>query len=187
MPRVIALKALALWQRSYKYVGMSREILFMRHGKAANPDGVGDFDRPLTARGVRQARSVGEWLLAHDALPDAVLSSPALRAQQTAEETLRAAGLAPAMIRTDARLYFNTHAKLMAALGEAAGIGSRLLVVGHNPWLEELVLEIAADPVPHPGGNWYMKTGTLMRFDVTGLAPGSGKLLDHILPDGRGG
>jgi len=177
--------ALALRRGSYNYVAMSREFLFLRHGKAANPSGVVDFDRPLTERGVRQARDVGAWLLANDALPDAVLSSPALRALQTAEETVRAAGLDIAMIRTDARLYFNTSAKLKAALVSMADAGARLLVVGHNPWLEELVLEITADPVPHPGGNWYMKTGALMRFEATGLNAGCGKLLDHILPDGR--
>jgi len=186
MPRVIVLKALALWRRSYKYMVMSREILFMRHGKAANPGGVGDFDRPLTERGMRQARHVGAWLSANDALPDAVLSSPALRALQTAKEAVQAAGLDTDIIRTDTRLYFDTRTNLLAALAGATSVGSRLLVVGHNPWLEELVLEIAAEPVPHPGGNWYMKTGAMMRFDVTDLAPGAGKLLDHILPDERG-
>lgn len=134
-----------------------------------------------------QARHVGVWLSANDALPDAALSSPALRALQTVQEVVQAAGLDAEVIRTDTRLYFDTRTNLMAALAEAASVGSRLLVVGHNPRLEELVLEIAAEPVPHPGGNWCMKTGAMIRFDVTGLAPGAGRLLDYILPDGRGG
>ena len=166
---------------------MGREILFLRHGKAARPDGVDDFARPLKDRGRRQAQKIGRWLKEYGVLPDAVLSSPARRALETAEIALRSAGLDPVAICPDPRLYFDARKNLMRALAEADGIGNRLLVVGHNPWMENLVEDLAADPVPHPGGNWIMKTGALMRFAVDdfadGLEQGRGRLLDHVLPD----
>ncbi|MGJ3260068.1 MAG: SixA phosphatase family protein [Rhodospirillales bacterium] len=166
---------------------MDREILFLRHGKAARPDGVDDFDRPLKDRGRRQAQKIGRWLKENDVLPDAVLSSPARRALETAGIALQAAGLDPAVIRTDRRLYFDARKNLMQALAEADGAGDRLLVVGHNPWMENLVEDLAGDPVPHPGGNWIMKTGALMRFAVDdfagGLKRGRGRLRHHVLPD----
>lgn len=166
---------------------MDREILFLRHGKAGRPDGVEDIDRPLKDRGRVQARKIGTWLKKHDALPDAVLSSPARRALETAEDVLEAAGCDRRLIGTDPRLYFEARSKLMQALAEGGGTVERLLVVGHNPWMEELVKDLASEPVPHPGGNWIMKTGALMRFAVDdfkdGLSKGRGLLLDHVLPD----
>lgn len=165
---------------------MNNEILFLRHGKAANPVGVADIDRPLKPRGIRQACRIGAWLKDNDALPDVVLSSTAKRAHDTARHALVQAGLDPAAIRLDKRLYFDTDAHLTAAVAACDGAGKRLLVVGHNPWMEEWVLNLADTPPSHPGGNWYMKTGALMRFAVPdfsdGLKPGQGRLLDHVLP-----
>ncbi len=166
---------------------MGREILFLRHGKAARPAGIDDFDRPLTEKGVIQSRRIGHWLRDHDALPDAILSSPALRARQTAEGALAAAGCDRRLIKTDPRLYFDARSKLMQAIAEADENADRLLVVGHNPWMEEVVEDLAFEPPPHPGGNWIMKTGALARFNVDdfkeGLKKRRGRLLDHVLPD----
>lgn len=166
---------------------MHREILFLRHGKAARPEGVDDIDRPLKDKGHIQARKIGVWLKVHDVLPDTVLSSPARRALETAEDVVEALGGTPDLIRTDPRLYFEARSTLMQALDEGGGAADRLLVIGHNPWMEELVEYLASGPVPHPGGNWIMKTGALMRFAIDdfkdGLKRGRGRLLNHLLPD----
>lgn len=166
---------------------MRQEILFLRHGKAAHAADVPDFERPLKPQGEQQARKIGLWMQSNRAIPDVVLTSPAKRAYDTACTALRAAGIDDGMIRTDPRLYFDTTRNLMAALAACDGAGARLLVVGHNPWMEELVLNLASDRPAHPGGNWFMKTGTLMRFEVpdlkSGLAAGQGQLLDYVLAD----
>jgi phosphohistidine phosphatase len=165
---------------------MSLEILFLRHGKAARPVDIDDFDRPLTTRGKRQAQKIGAWLQTNNLRPDAVLSSPARRACDTAAKVIKAAGLNAGLIRTDPSLYFDSTRNLLAALAGMDGMGERLLVVGHNPWMEELVLSLAQDRPRHPGGNWYMKTGALMHFSISdlraGLEPGRGRLLAHVLP-----
>ena len=106
---------------------------------------------------------------------------------KTAAEVLKTAGLDQNLMQTDRRLYFDARPNLMKALAGVDGATSRLLVVGHNPWMEELVEDLASEPVPHPGGNWIMKTGTLIRFAVDnftyGLGDGRGRLIDHVLPD----
>jgi phosphohistidine phosphatase SixA len=63
-----------------------REILLLRHAEAMNigPDGR-DVERPLSLHGEDQARAAGDWLAAQGAEPNAVLCSPARRAQMTAD------------------------------------------------------------------------------------------------------
>jgi phosphohistidine phosphatase len=116
--------------------------VILRHAKADRPDGVGDFDRPLTARGRADAAAAGEWLTAHGYAPDLALVSPASRARETWAGT----GLrAPAEYHQD--LYFGgvTEALvLVRAVGEEVGT---VVVVGHNPTLSHLslLLDPAAD------------------------------------------
>ena len=59
-----------------------RTLVLLRHAKADNPFGMADADRPLTERGLRDARAAGRWL-AQQALPELVLCSPARRTRQT--------------------------------------------------------------------------------------------------------
>ena len=62
------------------------DILVMRHAKSAwNTDAASDFDRPLTARGERDAERMAEWLADVDIVPDAILSSSAVRAKTTVQ------------------------------------------------------------------------------------------------------
>lgn len=165
---------------------MSLEILFLRHGQAARAADINDFDRPLTSRGKRQAQKIGAWLQSSNLQPDAVLCSPAKRAYDTAAKAIKAAGLHAGLISIDPRLYFDSTRNLMAALAASSDVVTRLLVVGHNPWMEELVLSLPGERPKHPGGNWYMKTGALMHFAVSdlraGLYPGQGRLLAHVIP-----
>jgi phosphohistidine phosphatase len=61
-----------------------RTLILLRHAKAADPDDYAtDIERPLTARGHRDATAAGEWLRAQDLAPDAVLCSPAVRTRET--------------------------------------------------------------------------------------------------------
>ena len=71
----------------------SVQLYLVRHAQAA--DGEPDELRPLTAEGRRAARELGERLAAVGVRPDAVLTSPLLRARQTGAELARAAGIEP--------------------------------------------------------------------------------------------
>ncbi|MEV4940541.1 SixA phosphatase family protein [Streptomyces zaomyceticus] len=117
----------------------------MRHAKSAWPEGVADHDRPLGPRGLRDAPAAGRFLAEHGGPPDLVLCSPARRARRTWE--LAAAELdspVPAPTVHDPRLYGAGDAELLDVLHGVPDEVATLLLVGHNPGLEDLVLLLAA-------------------------------------------
>jgi phosphohistidine phosphatase len=156
-----------------------RSLLLLRHAKSAWPSGVADVDRPLTRRGERAADLVGRFLLEHSLVPDRVVSSPAPRARQTAERVMaamggpRPAGLPGAPpaamgdggvrpdVLLDERLY---DGDVWAAVGEHLGRADRLLMVGHEPDLVEVVRRLSGAEVRLP-------TATLVWLDLPGGTP----------------
>ena len=115
----------------------TREIILLRHAHAetATP-GQDDSARPLSVRGEAEADAAGQWLKEHAATPQCVLCSSATRARETCERVLGVLGYAD--VRSDARIYEATPAALIRVLEEHAEAGS-VLLVGHNPGLENLV------------------------------------------------
>jgi phosphohistidine phosphatase len=116
---------------------MPREIILVRHAHAepAAP-GQDDIARVLTLRGEAEADAAGAWLKKHAAVPARVLCSPAARAKETCERVLAAIGYAD--VRSEPRIYEATPAALLRVLDDHAD-ANPLLVVGHNPGLENLV------------------------------------------------
>src|SRR2546430_5067295 len=102
------------------------QLVIVRHAEAA--DGDPDELRPLTPEGREAARQLGERLAADGIRPDAVLTSPLLRARQTAEELAPPAGLEP---EPDERLAPGATAEGVKAA--AADRGQTVVVVGHQP------------------------------------------------------
>ena len=116
-----------------------KELLVYRHAKTQKAgENMADFVRELLPLGTRQAEEMAKRLKKREALPDAVISSDAVRAMQTAEITAEAIGTglavldAPELYGSDAIDYLS----LAAKQGDDA---ERLMVVGHNPACEELV------------------------------------------------
>ena len=112
-----------------------RELILLRHAHAESPAaGQDDRQRPLSAVGLDEARAAGEWLRTHDLRPDRVLCSPAERTRQT----FAALGaLDCADVREEEAIYEASPGTLIA-LADAHGDARRLLLVGHNPGLEQL-------------------------------------------------
>jgi phosphohistidine phosphatase len=119
---------------------MDRLILF-RHGKAEAESGSGeDFDRRLTHRGVRESAEMGETLANLGMVPDRALVSPAARARETWEAAERS--FPGAELRLDPGLYNAGPGEIRQA-AERAAYGCRtLIVVGHNPGLQELTVSL---------------------------------------------
>lgn len=115
----------------------TREIILLRHAHAdgAAP-GQDDIARVLSLRGEAEADAAGAWLKEHGATPDRVLCSPSARTRETCERVLSALGYAD--LRSDARIYDATPGTLIRVLDEHADADS-ILLVGHNPGLENLV------------------------------------------------
>ncbi|WP_043263176.1 histidine phosphatase family protein [Streptomyces sp. CT34] len=120
-----------------------RRLVVLRHAKSAWPPDVDDHDRPLAGRGRRDAPAAGRWLRDADCVPDLVVCSTAVRARQTWE--LAAAQLPdPPPVRHDPRLYDADPADVLAVVRETPDDVRTLLLVGHNPAAQEVVLRCAA-------------------------------------------
>lgn len=128
-----------------------KSLTLLRHAKSGWDDPVSrDFDRPLNPRGRRAARTVGREMKAQGLAFDRVLASPARRVIETLEEV--AATYGPLRPEFDQRLYLASTATLLEILHAAPDEAERLLVVGHNPGLEELALCLSRhDEAGHRG------------------------------------
>jgi phosphohistidine phosphatase len=116
-------------------------IYLVRHAQAAS--GQPDELRPLTPAGRAAARELGNRLAADGLRPDAVLSSPLLRARETATELACALGGEP---ETDERLSPGADAAALRAV--VAGRGETIVVVGHQPDCGRISAAISGDPEP---------------------------------------
>jgi phosphohistidine phosphatase len=164
-----------------------RELLVLRHGKSAwDTDAPTDLERPLAKRGRKDAPRMGAWLAAHDLEPDLVVTSPARRAEETAEAVLEGTGGEGTEVRRDERIYGGELGDLLAVLGDCPARGRRVLLVGHNPGLETLVTYLASDrPRPAPNGK-LMPTCAVAHFrlpdDWQGLGRSAGVLVAIARP-----
>jgi phosphohistidine phosphatase len=118
-------------------------VFLVRHAEAAPGDP--DELRPLTAAGRTTARILGERLVVEH--PDAVVSSPLLRARETAERIAKAGQLEA---ETDARLAPGADAQALRAA--VAGRGETVVAVGHQPDCSEIVLELTGERVSFAPG-----------------------------------
>jgi|TARA_B100001964_G_C14239936_1_gene604450 phosphohistidine phosphatase len=145
---------------------MTRELLILRHGKSDWSTGQADFDRPIKNRGKRGAQRIGLWLLQQNLLPDLVLSSPAARAIVTAQKSCKVMGKNAQDIQADPRIYEADSDELIALLQEVPADIRRVMLVGHNPGLEDLLMDLSKDEVPIPEDGKLLATATLARLTV---------------------
>ncbi|MFJ8940526.1 SixA phosphatase family protein [Streptomyces sp. NPDC102365] len=171
--------------------GPLRRLVVLRHAKSAWPDGVPDHERPLAARGRRDAPAVGRALADADCLPDLALCSTAVRARQTWELAAAEWGTPPP-VRHEARLYAADVPELLDAVREAPAEAETLLLVGHNPGLEELVLTLAGDGLDTALDDVRTKFPTsaiaILAWHGPGwasLGPGAALLTDMIVARGK--
>ncbi len=153
------------------------ELHFLRHADAGDPMAWQDDDakRPLSDKGQKQADRLGRFLAGIGFRPDAVITSPKVRAAQTAEIV---AGHLKIPVAVDDRLAGALDAGALDAVLRDAGSPARPVVVGHDPDFSELLAELCgATGLP-------MRKGALARVDIEPpLRPGSGTLRWLVPPD----
>jgi phosphohistidine phosphatase len=141
-----------------------RRLMLLRHAKSDwSVGGQRDHDRPLAARGREAAPLIGAYMVQHGLVPDQVLVSPARRARETWDLVASAFGKTLA-VSYDERLY---DASVRAMLGPLRGIDASahaLLVVGHNPGLQELASLLLAS------GDSDARRQLLEKFPTAALA-----------------
>jgi phosphohistidine phosphatase len=113
------------------------ELTILRHGTAEDSNPGGDAARNLIEKGRLQSRDVAELLKSSGLLPEIVLTSPFARARQTAEEFCHAAGIPAPVIQP----WLASGMRAETALNELVGFRefSRVMIVGHEPDLSELI------------------------------------------------
>jgi phosphohistidine phosphatase len=127
---------------------MPPELLAMRHSKSSWSDGeLADLDRPLTARGKRDAEAMGRLLSEKRLDPDLLLTSPARRASSTLKRLVKGGSLG-GEVRVEADLYDTSVQQIVRLLSSLPEHAERVLIVAHNPTLEELVHLLTGKVVP---------------------------------------
>ena len=116
-----------------------KQLFLLRHAKSSWDDSsLSDFDRPLNRRGRTAAPFMGELTARRKIRPEIIVSSPAVRARQTAELFKEAAGL-KCPLRFEKRIYDANLADLRTIVSELEEDFSPALLVGHQPGTGELI------------------------------------------------
>jgi len=137
-----------------------RRLILFRHAKAERPDHYDhDRERDLTGEGIAMARGMGLWLEGRGIVPDLVLCSPAVRTRQTWEAAATAFEPAPEVLYEDS-LYAASAEEVLEVVRNVDGEVQTLLVVGHNPSLENLALMLAASAEPEVADRFEKKFPT---------------------------
>ncbi len=152
-----------------------------------------DKDRPLAKRGLRDAPAAGRWLGEHIGRLDLVVHSDARRTQETwetVEPALRAAGGNATEVRSSGRVYDADVGTLIEVLRAVPDDVGTVLLVGHNPGVQDLVVELAG-PRSESGAALAaakFPTSGLAVLSVagpwSGLGPHGASLDDFVVPRG---
>lgn len=142
------------------HVAGTRTLILLRHAKSAYPDGVGDHDRPLAARGIREGALAGDWIRANLPPVDAVLCSTATRTR----ETLARTGIEAPVQFVD-RLYDATPGIVVDVINALGGSADTLLVVGHEPVMSALALGLAG-----PGSSQQAADQIAVKYPTSAVA-----------------
>ena len=165
-----------------------KTLTLLRHAKSDWDDPIQrDFDRPLNGRGRRAARTVGREMKRLGLRFDLCIASPAVRVRETLAEVEAAFG--PLQPRFDQRIYLADPDDLLDLIRAAPEEAGSLLLVGHNPGLEMLVLSLAAPGASPLLGEVEAKypTATLAELSLPAdrwadTTPGRAQLLRFLRP-----
>jgi phosphohistidine phosphatase len=165
-----------------------RYLSLLRHAKSNWDEAVPrDFDRPLNARGRRAAAAMGRHIAGEGIVFDAVIASPAVRVAETVAGVEAALGRSLGSVE-DRRIYMASAVTLLELVQSQPDV-PHLLLVGHNPGLEDLALLLARDDAAPARAAIVEKypTGALatLAFDVDSLSAiheGEGRILRFVRP-----
>jgi phosphohistidine phosphatase len=164
-----------------------RVLYLLRHAKSSWDDSeLADHDRPLSPRGKRAARLMADQLIRQRVQPALVLCSTARRARETLKPLERAFS-GKVEVRFESALYAASAAELAGRLRSVPAAVPAVLLVGHNPGLQELGLLLARPSANREGLGEKFPAGALavLELDLAGwhdLAKGSGELTSLVLP-----
>jgi len=140
------------------------ELMLMRHAKSDWNSHTADIDRPLNSRGSQDAVSMGAYLQQMGLVPDKMIVSPARRTQQTAECLLENLTVDEQQIFVDKELYLADTETLLEIIELYAADNQRLLILAHNPGMDDIVSYLASTPPSLSASGKLMSTCAVARF-----------------------
>lgn len=141
-----------------------RRLLLLRHTKSSwRDEALPDIERPLAPRGRRAAPAIGIYLRDHGMIPDLVLVSTAQRTRETWQLINLMFADAPA-VRYDEKLYLADAEDILKRVAKAPAAAETVMVVGHNPGLQELAVAL------YDGGEAIEFNRLKAKFPTGGLA-----------------
>lgn len=164
-------------------------LTLLRHAKSSwELSGLDDRERPLNARGLAAAPMMGAYMQEQRVKPDLVLCSDAVRTRQTIESALTAMS-PPPKVKYERGLYLADPFDLLERVRKQARTIKHLMIVGHNPGLQILAIELIGDGDPALVAAISEKLPTaglvVMTFDVKSwseVGPGRGRLVRFATP-----
>jgi len=164
-----------------------RRLWLLRHAKSSWDDPqLGDADRPLSKRGRRAGEAMRHYLEDAGVRPDLVLCSSALRTRETLAEVLPGLGR-ELHVRIEPRLYAFSAKELLDRLVEVPDDALSVLLVGHNPAVEDLARKLAreGDRLADLQGKFPTAALALLDLEVdswSALRPRCGVLAAFVTP-----
>ncbi len=146
---------------------MSYDLILLRHGKSDWDNDETDFNRPITDRGKRGAQRMGIYLAQKDLKPDMVISSPAERAKTTAQKMMKSMCETDHYIIYDHRVYQNSLDDLLEVLSGISEETKRVILVGHNPGLEELLTYLCNKKITLSDDGKLLNTATIAHLSLS--------------------
>jgi phosphohistidine phosphatase len=166
-----------------------RSLTLLRHAEASFGDETAvDFDRPLNERGRQAARAMGRHLAEKAARFDRILASPARRVVETLQG-LATGGWEAGPVEFEPAIYHASTAELLELVRSTANEVRSLMLVGHNPVIGMLALQLTVDdanplrsrlPDGYPAGALAEIVLDIEHWSEA--APQCGRLLDFIVP-----
>jgi phosphohistidine phosphatase len=170
-----------------------KRLLLLRHAKAepAEP-GIHDHERALMARGRTDAPKLGRYIADKGFTPDVILTSTAYRTVETADLTAAEFSGTPQVDYLET-LYLAAPEAILSIVRSAADATHCLMIVGHNPGLEQVATALAREPLRRKERDRFDRieekfpTAALavLDFEVDrwrDIAPGQGALKDFVRP-----
>jgi phosphohistidine phosphatase len=162
-----------------------RLVYLLRHAKSSWGTDAPDHDRPLAKRGRRGATAIGRYLRDEGIEPELVLCSTARRARETLERIEPALGT-PA-VRVERALYGASHEALLERLHSVPESTRSVMVIGHNPGLQWLAIELAEPSAERREIQAKYPTAALVGLAFPGaswerIEPGTGRVVVFVRP-----
>jgi phosphohistidine phosphatase len=160
-----------------------RRLYLLRHAKSSWDDpALADRDRPLAQRGRKASKLIAAHLRDEGVAPDLVLCSPAKRTRQTLKRT----GLDAGDVRFDDELYAASAGELLAVVNGIDDDVDSAMVIGHNPGVQDLALQLAGSGPEISAMRTKFPTAALATLAFSGswrgLAPGGAELVAFVKP-----